>query len=420
MPSLETAKRISSVKYNGAKTIGQIYKEESDWLMEETWDDDVQSKICYIYDYFHDDQPALKDHITYKNTTKTRIDAKFIVSNYGSITKDQVAYHLMFKPSQPIEFLESDELYYFETNYRNQWGVNFPTGLYCDIPNEKNVYEKWLILTMEQGNQFIKYNILPCNYLFEWIEVDSQNRYKRRMWGCDRQQLSYDSGMWIDRYFNVPSNISKAYLPLNLITENINYIGENGKNQRMIISAKTKNPLVWKVTKLENTKPLGIIQLTFSQDPFNTNTDYIEKDSSGKIIGMWADYYDSNIEPIDPTLPDTPSLSPIYGKIISSNSTIKVGGSYKTLTLKLYDKTDNEITNDYSDANFEWSCFVKDKEENIILTDKVTWLKGTSFNQKKIKFPDDRNYLGELLHIKCLVTNKIETIETTEQFELVI
>lgn len=42
MPSLETAKRIASVKNNGAKTIGQIHKEESDWLMEATWDSDVE------------------------------------------------------------------------------------------------------------------------------------------------------------------------------------------------------------------------------------------------------------------------------------------------------------------------------------------------------------------------------------------
>ena len=74
MPSFETARRIASVKNNGAKTIGQIHKEESDWLMEETWDNDIQSKVCYIYDFFRDDQPELKDHMTYENTTKTRID----------------------------------------------------------------------------------------------------------------------------------------------------------------------------------------------------------------------------------------------------------------------------------------------------------------------------------------------------------
>ena len=41
MPSLSTARRIANAKTNNAKTIGQIYKEQSDWMMEETWDNDI-------------------------------------------------------------------------------------------------------------------------------------------------------------------------------------------------------------------------------------------------------------------------------------------------------------------------------------------------------------------------------------------
>lgn len=217
MPRLDTAKRISMVSTNNAKTIGQIYKNNSDFAIEETWDNNIQSKVCYIYDFAHDDQPLLKDHMTYSaNTSKTRIDAKFIITSYGSITKDQVAYHIMFRPSQKLEFDPSDELYYFEKDYRTRYGISFPTSLYIDIPNEKGIYEKWLILTMEQGNQFTKYNVLPCNYLFEWIEVNGQYRYKRRMWGVERQQLSYDSGLYklcmrIVRFFGKP----RECIPLN-------------------------------------------------------------------------------------------------------------------------------------------------------------------------------------------------------------
>lgn len=129
MPRLDTVRRVTSAKYNGAKTIGQMYKENSDFMMEYTWDNDIQSKICYIYDYAHDDQPEFKDHMTYENTTKKRIDAKFIISSYGSIDKDQVAYHIMFKPSEPIEFNEGDELYYYETDYRKRYDMRFPIGL---------------------------------------------------------------------------------------------------------------------------------------------------------------------------------------------------------------------------------------------------------------------------------------------------
>ena len=109
MPSLKLVKQINAITNNNAKTLGQIYKEQSDWLMEETWDNDIQSKTCYIYDYFHDDQKDKKDHMTYENTTKTRIDAKFIVKSYQSINKDQVDYYIQFKPSQKTVFSKDDE-----------------------------------------------------------------------------------------------------------------------------------------------------------------------------------------------------------------------------------------------------------------------------------------------------------------------
>lgn len=421
MPSLQTARRVANAKNNGAKTIGQIYKEQSDELMEWTWDNDIQSKVCYIYDYAHDNEPELKDHMTYENTTKTRIDAKFIITQYGSISKDQVAYHLMFKPSQPLEFNDGDELYYFETNYRKKYDIPFPCSLYIDIPNEKGIYEKWLIINEEQGNQFIKYNILPINYRFEWVETSGQNRYKRRMWGVDRQQLNYTAGVWIDRYFNIPDNVDKAFLPLNNITENINYVDENSNNQRMIISAKTKHPLTWKLTKLENTKPLGLLQLTFSQTSFDQNNDYIEKDDDGNIIGMWADFYES-ITPIDPDIP-SPTPSTTYGKITASTSTIKVGGSYKNLTLKLYDTGNNEVTDNYSSATFDWSCYIKGNETDDLSESGVaTLIEGSSvFNQAKIKFADDRSYLGKILVIHCRIFDEYEGyINVLSEFELVV
>lgn len=137
MPSLQTARRVANAKNNGAKTIGQIYKEQSDWAMEQTWDNDISSKVAYIYDYWHDDfyvdefgiERSLAEGMTYENTNKTRIDIKFIIKSYQSIDKDQVEYYLMFKPSQPVRFSEDDDLYYYETNFRKRYGASFPIGL---------------------------------------------------------------------------------------------------------------------------------------------------------------------------------------------------------------------------------------------------------------------------------------------------
>lgn len=198
MPSLQTARRIANVKNNGAKTIGQIYKEQSDFLMEQTWDSDPQSKVCYIYDYFHDDffidehgiKRTLREGMTYENTNKTRIDAKFIIKSYQSMDKDQVEYYLQFKPSQQMRFNEGDQLYYYETDYHSRYNSTFPIGLYVDIPDSNDVYQKWLICRAEYANQFPKYLILPIDYELMWIEKTKTSRIKRRMWGCLRSQSS--------------------------------------------------------------------------------------------------------------------------------------------------------------------------------------------------------------------------------------
>ena len=214
MPSLETARRIASAKTNNASTIGQIHKAMSDFTMEHTWDSDLSSKVCYIYDYFHDDQPRLKDCMTYENTTKTRIDAKFIVKSYQSMDKDQVEYYLQFKPSQKTHFDEDDELYYFETDYRSRYGNDNFISLYVDIPDDEGIYHKWMILKKEIANQFVKYLILPVNYELMWIERNGQEKIKRRMWAILRNQNSYDIVRFILE--TICRKFSNAGTPLEL------------------------------------------------------------------------------------------------------------------------------------------------------------------------------------------------------------
>ena len=415
MMSFSEAKRV----YENNKTVGQQIKEESDWLMEETFWNDPQSKVCYIYDYWHDNQPELNVGMTYEHTTKTRIDAKFIIKTYQSMDKDQVEYYLQFKPSQKVRFDETDELYYLETDYVKCYGSEDFVGHFVDVPDDRGVYRKWLICRKEPANQFVKYLILPCSYQLKWIEKDGQNRYKRSMWCVIRQQNSYTIGTYTDRYITHPDNQLKMWFELNSITEKFWYNSDDTKTMRLVVSAPTNHPIVWSVTKLENAQPFGVQKLTLYQSMWNEHTDYIERDDNGNIIAMYADYYDSNIEPINP---DTPSPTPptIYGKITASTSIIKVGGSYKTLTLKLYDSDNNEVTENYSESTFDWTCSVTNGDEITDLSDTVTWLDSSSFNQKKIKFPDNRNYLDKVLDIKCLVNKDTEIIEIIAQFELIV
>lgn len=413
MLSLSTARRIASMKNNGAKTIGQIRKEESDFLMEQTWDGDLQSKTCYIYDFYHDDKPWLAEDITHENTTKTKIDAKFIVTKYSSVDKDQVEYHLQFRPSQPVRFTEDDELYYYETDYKKHYSTQFPIGLFVDIPDEKNVYRKWLIVAKEEGNQFLKYSVLPCDYYLHWIEVNGTERIKRKMWCVSRAMNSYTSGRWIDRYMLGLDDIQKIWIPINPITEQLSYIEEN-KNKRLVLSALIKKPHVWQISKVENTKPLGIIKITLDQDSWDEHTDYVNLETGE----MYADYYDSDIAPTDPTEP-TPTLSSNYGTITASTSTIKIGGSYKTLTATVFDENGTDITDSYSDAVFNWTCSIEGVDSTELDT-VITWLDGTTFNKQKIKFSNDRSYLEKILDVKCEIIKDTETIEATMQFELIV
>lgn len=396
MPSLQTARRVANAKSNGAKTIGQIYKEQSDWVMEQTWDNDIQSKICYIYDFYHDDQPRLAEGMTYENTTKTRIDAKFIVKSYQSMDKDQVDYYIQFKPTQKTHFSEGDELYYFETDYRKKYHNDNFIGLFIDIPNDENIYEKWMILRTEPANQFPKYLILKCNYELMWIENNGTEKIKRRMWSVLKIQSSYNSGLWTDLRFTSQENQNKVWLPLNPITEKIWYTNESSKNMRVLVSSFTDNAIAWQISKVENAQPLGIQKLTLYQDFFDQHRDYIEKDSDGNIIGMWASYFDSEIAPTDPSTPTAPPSS-ITARISASTSTIKVGGSYKNLTANLFNDSNEDITTEYADSTFTWTCSIDDED----LTDKVTWRAGTEYNQKKVKFPNDTSTIGKILSVKC-------------------
>ena len=411
MPSLQTARRIANAKTNDAKTLGQIYKEESDFLMEETWDNSVTSKTCYIYDYFHDDfftdehgiTRSLAEGMTYENTNKTKIDAKFIIKSYQSMDKDQVEYYLMFRPSQPVRFNEGDDLYYYETDFRKRYSATFPIGLWVDLPDDRGVYHKWLICRNEPANQFPKYLILPANNELMWVEKNNEKRIKRRMWCVLRQQMSYTSGVYVDRVFGHTDNQNKLILPMNSITEKFWYTDDDSKNMRVIVSALMENPTVWKITKCESASPPGLQKLTLYTNFFNEHTDYVNLETGE----MYANYFDSEITPIDPSTPTTPPSS-ITAKISASTSTIKVGGSYKNLTVNLFNDSNEDITTEYTDATFTWTCSVDDED----WTDKVTWRVGTEYNQKKVKFPNDSSVIGKILSVKCKIVKDDLSIES--------
>lgn len=394
MPSFDTFKRVQTSYGN---TLGQIHKKNSDLAMEMTWDSNIQSKLCYIYDYYHDDQPNKNTGMTYENTTKTPIMAKFIITQYGSIDKDQVAYHIQFKPSQKTHFSESDDLYYFE-NYRETYNTIFPISMYVDIPNEEDIYERWMVFSKEQGNQFIKYTVIPCDYNLQWIEHTGSQRIRRHMWCATRSMNSYNTGLFIDRYFNSLDDVQKLWLPLNDITERISYLNANGTNMRFIVSALCDKPLTWKVSKIENTKPIGIIKITLDQDIFNKSVDFIDR----KTKEMYADYYSSNLHPIE----DDKEVSNSRNcQIETTSNLIKIGGSYKTLSAIMMDNN-NDITNTIDD--FIWNFSIDGEELDSAI---IKVLNHDDKNKIKVKFLGNRQYLGKVIDVKCTVSDIVGELQ---------
>lgn len=412
MPSLQTARRVANAKNNGAKTIGQIYKEQSDDLMEWTWNNDLQSKPCYIYDWKHDDSPNMNIGMTYENTTKTSIDAKILVSKYGSIDKDSPTLQCQFKPSQKEYFTEEDDLFYME-EYRKKYQLDdIFVGMYLDVPDKKGVYHRHLICMKDVEQNFQKYFILPCDYFLQWVQTKADKRYRRSMWCVLKSQSSYNSGIWVDNVTASQQNQELLFIPTNEVSDTIYYVSESDENnQRLIVdvpnySIDNWTPNTWVVSKVERVNVRGRTKLTLYQKPFNSTTDYIEKDENGLIIGLWANYFGS-VTPTDPSIPTPPPFS-INAKISASTSTIKVGGSYKNLTVNLFNDSNEDITTEYSDATITWTCSI----DNEDWTDKVTWRDGTEYNQKKLKFPNDTAVIDKILSVKCTIGKDDTTIES--------
>lgn len=387
MPSFDFYKRVI-----GNKTGGQIRKEQSDFIMDFTWDEDIQAKKAYIYDYYHDDEKLKLTHLNSpQSTTKTKVDIKFIINSYNSENKDEVGYHIQFRPNFkcPISYYE---------DYIDKYGSEFPIGLYIDIPDEQGIYRKWIITEYANtfGLQFPTWYILPCDYLFQWV-YDGK---KYQMCGVGRSQNSYNSGIWTDYKITTVENQRKCILPMNPVSETLFY------NQRIILSAPIKEPICWKITKVEQISPKGINNLTFAQDIYSQHKDAFEYEdgeisttyhSDKMIIGMYADYFSSTVEPVDQDNTDIPST--IYSVITCSGikPEIKTGGSYKKFTVTFYN---GETIIPFQ--NGQWQFYV-DGEFAEVITSKT----GLDENQIKVKLNSDSPYVGKNLIVKYVSNDGI-------------
>ena len=121
-------------------------------------------------------------------------------------------------------------------------------------------------------------------------------------------------------------------------------------------------------------------------------------------VNITATYSDASVTTTMTIANSSPSVD-YRMEIYASSNTLKLGGSYKSLTVKYYNSEGTEITSDVivnkTREDYAWSawCNGVDLTNNTSL---IKWLNGSEVNQEKIKFLDDRSYIGKTLIVKCV------------------
>ncbi len=383
--------------YSNVGTVGQQLKIMSDEVIQETFDNDIQTRQCYIYDYYHDDQSDLEyGYNPALSKTKIPVKLKFIVKTYKSMSKDDPEYHIMFEPD--VWNSMSCKPDWFVKNYE-KLGIKFPIGLYVDIPDDRGIYHRWIIMYSEVANQFPKFGVLRCNYLFTWIKDHDVYRHKRKVWGIEATQNSYTSGVWTGDKMTIFDEQGKFYLPWSQIASELRH------DKRLFISMLQEEPWVYRITKVKNTSPKGIITFTVKQDIYEPEHDYVCLDPNDENYGeMYADYYVSDIVP-DENLDDVKNGYKIVIEAVNYN--VKIGAS-KVLTAKIFDAEENDVTSDYSTSECVWSFeLVKVREiqeELIVVDDDYSSKDGNKF-KCKFKFNGDEKYIGHNINATCMIDN---------------
>lgn len=199
-------------------------------------------------------------------------------------------------------------------------------------------------------------------------------------------------------------------LPMSSITETLTY------NHRLIVDSRLYNedsqPRAWLISKTKRISPNGIVVVTMAQDVFDEHNDYIEKDENGNIVGMWGNYFNSNITPT-PAIPDE-ETTPLPPSSVTSTVTcsgkpqFKIGGSAKTFTVTFNDEDGNVITDhDLGSWLFKFG--------DTLAPDDLFEVAPLDDGRIKVKFLGDDSYIGKIL----TVINTSDDVTSSIQMEII-
>jgi hypothetical protein len=331
--------------YRG-KNVSEILRMQSNMVIEQTWDRDPNYRQVYVV--------KVNTGLPEVTVEHELIDVKFNVKTYSDIKADEPSYWMQFRHGEEKRHSEID------------------IGSYVYMEDEDGEWKWWMIQHLDERPQFRQYQILECNYTFRWIT-------EGKIYSClgiQRVQQSYNSGSWDGDRFGFVDNITSAILPTNNDTITIGY-----NHRFMIADPRRTIPIVWAVSKIEDSTPIGITEFKFTQETYNPTLDNKEL--------MICNYYDSPIEPeihdIEDELRGTATIT--YS---GTKPTIKVGGSTKTFTPA------------FSDESVIVSKWTISDENGDISGDIENYTIEYDGNKLKLKVALNYNLIGKVLIVQLI------------------
>ena len=292
---------------NKGKNLSEVRKTQADMIMNVTFTGDIGYKRVYILD---------------KDTGWNYVDAKYGKHASYSILKDAVDSYLQFRPH-----------------------VHYPVGTYVFIPDDDspdigfhdyqpddpfqdsnfNVNKLWMIVGKDDATQFIRYNIIRCNWNFRWVYKVHGEMKILHVWGSVRNANSYTSGVWRADYMTQLDQVTNGWMPDTyqlygdkLYDYNLCDSRYIQHDERFMITNNIINPKVYQVTKVQDLVPLGIIKMTFKQTEVDKTVDNIDL--------LLCNYYNrmGEVRLQEPTdIPVDRRISTIYSAIINDNNELE-------------------------------------------------------------------------------------------------
>lgn len=329
--------------------MSEMLRMQSNMVIEQTWDRDPNYRRVYVVKVENGLPEVTKSH--------ELIDIKFNVKTYANITSDEPSYWIQFRHG--------------EEKRHPEIGI----GSYVYMENEDGEWQWWLLVHLDDRPMFRQYQALETNWTFKWID----NGKIYNCLGVQRIQQSYNSGSWDADRTTAVDNVTAAILPSNSDSMTIGY------NKRFIISDERRYPpIVYQVSKIEDTQPIGLTTFKFTQETFDPAHDSAEL--------MICNYYDS---PIEPEVPDIETEFKSTAAITYSGTkpTIKVGGSYKVFTPA------------FSDESVMVDKWLISDENGDISADTENYIIEYDGDKLKLKVGLNYNLIGKILIVQLVGSN---------------